>query len=103
MDGSGPQIIVVQAPRLRRSYESYAGTAVMILGLVQIFNGLGSLGLGIANPLTCGVYGMIGDGIWWRAVHYRWCDGSCFIQKEIILHGEHAPGDVPGECRGGHY
>ena len=64
MDGSGPQIIVVQAPRLRRSYESYAGTAVMILGVVQIFNGLGSLGLGIANPLTCGVYGMIGDGIW---------------------------------------
>jgi hypothetical protein len=65
MDPSaGQQIIVVQAPRLRRSYDSYASTPILILGCAQIFNGLASLGLGVANPLTCGLYGMIGDGIW---------------------------------------
>jgi len=61
---SVPPVIVVQAPRVRRSYESYAALSVMIIGCVQIFIGITSLALGIANPLTCGLYGMIGDGIW---------------------------------------
>jgi len=61
---SVPQVIVVQGPRLRRSFEAYASTAVLVLGCFQIFFGITSLSLGIANPLTCGLYGMIGDGIW---------------------------------------
>jgi len=61
---SVPPVIVVQAPRVRRSYESYAAMTVLIMGCIQIFIGITSLALGIANPLTCGLYGMIGDGIW---------------------------------------
>jgi len=59
-----PHIIVVQAPTLKRSYETYASSAVFILGWVQVFTGVTSIALGIANPLTCGLYGMIGYGIW---------------------------------------
>jgi len=62
--GGPPQVIFIQAPRLKRSFDKYASMTVYILGWIQIGCGLMSIILGIANPLTCGLYGMIGYGIW---------------------------------------
>lgn len=66
--GSGPppppQVIIVQAPKLRRSFDGYASRAALMLGVGQVSLGVLSILLGIANPLTCGLYGMVGFGIW---------------------------------------
>src|SRR6218665_2243477 len=59
-----PQVVIVEAPKLRRSFDGYASPAALTLGFVQVCLGVLSISLGIANPLTCGLYGMVGFGIW---------------------------------------
>jgi len=58
------QIIFVQAPTFKRSFERYPSKVSFYLSCIQIGTGIMSIILGIANPLTCGMYGMVGIGIW---------------------------------------
>lgn len=58
------QVYIVQAPRLRRTYDRYRSSLTVISGVVQFFCGLVSIMLGIANPLLCGLFGQVGYGIW---------------------------------------
>jgi hypothetical protein len=59
-----PQIVFMQLPKLKRSFENYPSRVAFVFGCIQIFAGIMSVILGIANPLTCGLYGMVGIGIW---------------------------------------
>ena len=62
------QVVFVQVPRMKRSFEHYSGRWAYMLGWVQMGAGVMSIILGIANPLTCGLYGMVGIGIWGGAL-----------------------------------
>ncbi|ESO11371.1 hypothetical protein HELRODRAFT_183251 [Helobdella robusta] len=61
---SANQVFIVQAPRLKRTYDSYELSFANICGMVQCFCGIFSLALGIASPLECGELGFIGYGVW---------------------------------------
>ena len=58
------QVIIVQAPKMERSFEAYPVRPVFLFSAMQISLGALSIILGIANPLTCGFWGFVGFGIW---------------------------------------
>lgn len=80
-----PQVVIVQAPKLRRSFDGYASRAALTLGVVQVCLGILSICLGIANPLTCGLYGMIGFGIWCGVIVSTTYGTSCTVTFETFI------------------
>ena len=57
-------VFIVQAPRLKRTYDTYEMTFAKICAVVQVICGIFSLALGIASPFECGRLGFVGYGIW---------------------------------------
>lgn len=58
------QVIVIEAPRQKNQFSALYYEFVIVIGLIEIVVGLFSIALGIANPIQCGYFGVIGYGIW---------------------------------------
>lgn len=58
------QVIVIEAPRQKNQFSALYYEFVVVIGLIEIVVGLFSIALGIANPVQCGYFGVIGYGIW---------------------------------------
>lgn len=64
ISASNQPVIIVQAPKLQRSFERYPSKAAVIFGAIQVSAGCASFILGIANAVTCASYGVLGFGLW---------------------------------------
>jgi len=62
------QVIVIEAPRQKNQFTTLYYEFIVIVGLIEIVAGLFSIALGIANPVQCGFYGVLGYGIWGGAI-----------------------------------